>query len=145
MFSSPQIVAITHKQQGSCVLFSDVWFRRLTTSCCSWGGTATLWALGRYTSRPLLPGAQDVWLQPPLNLSLTLLLLISNSCTEAPHLQRTGVLVQYLNVFEMGPSCERGTKVLHCVCAKRYLENRKIFYVNRVTYLFYYRHIIFVS
>lgn len=37
-----------------------------------------------------------------VNLSLTLLLLISNSCTEALHLLQTGFLVQYLNVFEWG-------------------------------------------
>lgn len=65
MFSLPQIVAVTHKQQGWGVLFSGVWFRGLTTSCCSWGATATLRALGRYASRPLPPGAKDVWLQPP--------------------------------------------------------------------------------
>lgn len=81
----------------------------------------------------------------PVNLSLMLLLLISNSCAEVLHLQQTGFLVQYLNVFEMGLSCERGTRVLHCAHAKRYLKNCKIFHVSRVTYSLYYRYIIFVS
>lgn len=108
-----------------------------------WDSHTERWAdthLGLCCQEPEMCGCSHT-----VNLSLTLLLLISNSCTEALHPLQTGFLVQYLNVFEMGLSCERGTRVLHCIHAKEHLENWKIFYVYRDSYSLYYTCIIFVS